>query len=251
MSLIPTLVEMLESGVHFGHRTSRWHPKMASYIFGARSGFHIIDLEKTQKALEDASSFIKQAVSRGGGVLFVGTKQQTKKIVEKYATECSMPYVTERWLGGTLTNFIQIKRSIKRLKMLKDQRDKGELQKYTKKERLLIDREIEEMQKKLGGIENMERVPNIAFLLDIRVDKTALEEAKYVGAKVVALCDTNVNPELVDYVIPANDDAVKSIELMCRVISDAVKAGNAEAQKNRMAKKEETAPRNAKTPSHN
>ena len=244
MALIPTLIEMLESGVHFGHRTSRWHPKMEKFIFGARTGFHVIDLEETQKQLEKAANFVKQAVSRGGNVLFVGTKEQTKKFVEKYATECNMPYVTERWLGGTLTNYSQIKQSLKRLKMLKDQRDKGELRKYTKKERLMIDREIVEMQHKLGGIEDMERVPNVVFILDIRMDKTALKEARHVGAKIVAVCDTNVNPDGVDYVIPANDDAVKSIEMMCRVISDSVKAGNVEAQKSRLAKKDEIAQKN-------
>lgn len=239
MANVPSLVEMLEAGVHFGHRTSRWHPKMDKYIFGARGGFHVIDLEVTQKELEKALDAVKGIVSRGGTVLFVGTKEQSKGLVEKYAKACNMPYVIERWLGGTITNFNQVKRTLKRLKTLRDQRDKGELRKYTKKEQILIGREIEEMETKVGGIVDMERIPEAIFVLDIRVDKTAVMEAKTVGVKVVGICDTNVNPEIVDYAIPANDDAVNSVEMMCRLASDAVKSGAAEAMQKRAAKKQE------------
>ena len=224
-----TLKEMLEAGMHFGHRTSRWHPKMREFIFGTTGGMHIIDLEKTQEMLEDALETIKGIVSRGGTILFVGTKPQAQPIITKYAEACSMPYVKERWLGGTLTNFHQIKHSLKRLKMLKDQRDKGELKKYTKKEQLMIGREIQDMERKLGGMENMTKVPEALFVVDVRNEKTALNEASVTGAKVIAMCDTNVNPDGVAKVIPANDDAVKSIELITKLVADAVKSGKAQA----------------------
>jgi small subunit ribosomal protein S2 len=228
---LPSMTDMLKAGVHFGHSTSRWHPKMKQFIHGSRSHVHIIDLEKTRKQLEEALLYIQGVVSRGGKVMFVGTKDQQKAIVQKYAESCEMPYVTERWLGGTLTNFHQIKKSIKRLRKLKDQRDKGELRKYTKKEQLLLGREIEDMQLKLGGIELLERVPDTLVALDVRVDKTAIEEAKVIGMNVVALCDTNVNPKLIDYIIPGNDDSVRSIDLICSLMADAVKIGKAERTK--------------------
>ncbi len=221
----PTLVEMLESGVHFGHQTSRWHPKMEPYIFGARGGIHIINLEKTQEMLPVALDFVKGVASRGGKILFVGTKSQAKDIIKKYAEECGQPYVINRWLGGTLTNFNQVKKSIKRLKTLKEQRDKGELRKYTKKEQLLLDREIEDLEETVGGIQDLTEIPEAIFVVDIRAEKTAVEEAHRTGCKVVAMVDTNVNPDNVDYLIPANDDAVKSIELITRLIAEAVKEG--------------------------
>ncbi len=228
MTTIPSLVELLKAGAHFGHQTSHWHPKMKPFIFGVRSGVHIINLEETQKALERALGFLKSIAARGGSVLFVGTKRQAQEIVKKYALECGMPYVNERWLGGTLTNFGQIKTSIKELKTLKDQRDKGELRKYTKREQLMIQRKIAEMEHKLGGIASLERAPDALFIFDVRNEKTALEEAKSMGIKVVAVCDTNVNPEA-DYIIPGNDDAVKAIELFARLAAEAVKEGATEA----------------------
>lgn len=231
MPNIPSLTDMLKAGMHYGHQISRWHPKMQEYIFGSRSGVHIIDLEKTQGQLEDALATVKEIASRGGIVLFVGTKTQAKSIVKKYADNCGMPYVTERWLGGTLTNFKQIKETIKRLKTLKDQRDKGELKKYTKKEQLLMEREIADIEMKMGGIENMARVPEAMFVVDVRNEKTAIAEANFTNTKVIAMCDTNVNPIHVDKVIPANDDAVKSIDLVCSLVCDAVKEGKAFAAK--------------------
>jgi small subunit ribosomal protein S2 len=221
----PSLIEMLESGVHFGHQTSRWHPKMEEFIFGARSGVHIIDLEKTQTQLANALSYIQGVAERGGTVMFVGTKKQAQDIVKKYAEECGMPYVIHRWLGGTLTNFGQIKHSLKRLKNLKEQRDKGELRKYTKKEQLLLSREIEDLEKKVGGIQDVTTVPDAMFVIDVRNEKTAVKEAKRTGVNVIALCDTNVNPKKIDYVIPANDDAVKSIELMTSLVASVIKEG--------------------------
>ncbi len=231
MATLPSVTDMLKAGVHYGHQISRWHPKMQNYIFGARSGVHIIDLEKTLSQLEDALSFVTDVVSRGGVVLFVGTKTQAKSIVKKYADHCGMPYVTERWLGGTLTNFKQVNATIKRLKTLKDQRDKGELKKYTKMEQLLMEREIADIEMKMGGIENMTRVPEAMFVVDVRNEKTAIQEAVFTNTKVIAMCDTNVNPKNVTKVIPANDDAVKSIDLICSLVCDAVKDGKAFALK--------------------
>ena len=231
MSKLPSLIEMLQAGMHFGHSTSRWHPKMGDFIFGERSGIHIIDLEKTQAQLEASLKKIKEITSRGGIVLFVGTKSQAKDIVKKYAQACSMPYVNERWLGGTLTNFKQLKNSLKRLTSLKDQRDKGELKKYTKKEQIIIAREIEDMDRKIGGIEKMTKVPEAIFVVDIRNEKTAVKEASVTKTKIIAMCDTNVNPLGVDAVIPANDDAIKSIEMVCKLVCDAVKEGKATAAK--------------------
>jgi len=211
--------------MHFGHKTSRWHPKMAPFIFGARSDVHIIDLEKTQTMMQDALEFLKGVAARGGLVLFVGSKSQAKSIVRKYAEQVGMPYVTERWLGGTLTNFAQIKKSLKRLKTLREQMEKGELRKYTKKERLLLQRELNDLEKKIGGIQNLERLPEAVFVIDIRTEKTAVAEAYDTKTKVVATCDSNVNPSKVDYIIPANDDAVKSIEMICHLAAEAIEEG--------------------------
>jgi len=171
-------------------------------------------------------------------VLFVGTKAQAHKIIEEAAQSCGMPYVNRRWLGGTLTNYPQIKHSIKRLKTLKDQRDKGELRKYTKLEQLMLSREIEELEEKVGGIQNMERLPDAMFVADTRTEKTAVEEASVVNVKVVALCDSNVNPSRVQYVIPGNDDAVKSVSMMTRLVAEAVNEGKSEAAKAVVVKEE-------------
>ena len=231
MANLPSLVDMLKSGMHFGHTTSRWHPKMKPFIFGARQGVHIINLEKTQEALSDALEFLKGIASRGGVVLFVGTKLQAKGPVQKYAEACGMPYVQNRWLGGTLTNFGQIKQTLKRMQMLKDQRDKGELKKYTKKEQLMISREIEEMEVKFGGIQHVARTPDAVFVIDVKTEKTAVQEAIVTGIPVVALCDTNINPDGITKIIPGNDDAVKSIELVCKLACDAIKDGKATVAK--------------------
>ena len=247
MLKLPSLTEMLEAGMHLGHKTSRWHPKMDPFIFGVRSGVHIINLEKTTGLLQDALNTITEITSRGGVVLFVGTKIQAKDIVKKYAEESGMPYVTERWLGGTLTNFKQIKDSIKRLKSLKDKRDKGELKKYTKKEQLLMSREIDELEIKVGGIQDMTRVPEAMFVIDVKNEKTAILEAKVTGTQVVAVCDTNINPIKIDKVIPANDDAVKSIEILSKLVCDAIKVGKANAAKIVTEKKEKIVVNTVKT----
>jgi len=239
MSKLPSLVEMLEAGMHFGHQTSRWHPKMQEYIFGERGGIHIINLEKTQELLPDSLEFLKGVAARGGNVLFVGTKKQARDMIKKYAEDCGMPYVINRWLGGTITNFSQVKHSLKRLKNLKEQRDKGELRKYTKKEQLLLNREIEDLERKVGGIQDMTKIPDAIFVMDIRTEKTAVEEASREGVKVVAVCDTNVNPDRIDYIIPANDDAVRSIELIMQMASEAIKEGKKAVGASAPKKKEE------------
>ena len=231
MSNIPSLTDMLKTGMHFGHQSSRWHPKMEDFIFAERSGVHIINLEKTQKQLEEALAFVQGIVARGGKVLFVGTKRQSQNIVKEYAEACSMPYVNSRWLGGTLTNFGQIKKVIKKFTKLKDQQAKGELKKYTKKEQLLISREIKELDVKVGGIESLDKIPEAIFIVDLRSEKTALNEAKYLGLKIIAMCDTNVNPIGIHYPIASNDDAVKSIDMVTALISEAAKEGKKNAVK--------------------
>lgn len=239
MPKIPSLEEMLKAGVHFGHRTSHWHPKMEPYIFTARGGVHIINLEETQKQLEDTLSYVKDIATRGGVILFVGTKRQAQQAVGEAAEKAGMPYVNGRWLGGTLTNFGEIRKLVKHYLKLKDQQDKDELKKYTKKERLMISREIADMEKKIYGIRNLESKPDAIFILDLRNEKTALQEAEHENIPVVALCDTNVNPIKVKQVIPANDDAVKSIEMMLDLVVQAIEEGKKEGTKlvNAAAKK--------------
>jgi len=233
MPKVPTLIEMLEAGVHFGHRTSKWHPNMKKFIFGAKNGIHIINLEETQKALEEAMAFCKQTTMRGGTVLFVGTKKQAAPIIEKYAADAKMPYITKRWLGGTLTNFAVIAQMLKKFKDLKRKHEKGELGKYTKLEQQKFGEQIEMLDTKIGGIQDMNRIPEAIFISDIHKDNTALAEATRRGIKIIATCDTNVNPRKVDYAIPANDDAVKSLELIVGAIASACKEGKAEWEANR------------------
>lgn len=227
-SKTPSLMELLQAGVHFGHQTSKWHPKMKKYLFGSRNGVHIINLEETQKGLEKAMAYVKSVTQRGGVVLFVGTKKQAVHHVEKAAISCEMPYVTNRWLGGTMTNFSIIAQQIRKFKDLKKKQERGELAKYTKLEQLRFSEEIEELDESIGGIQELTRIPEAILIFDIRKDKTALEEATRRSVKVVAVCDSNVNPNDVDYVIPANDDAVKSIELIATAMAQACKEGHDE-----------------------
>jgi len=225
MPIIPSLEEMLKAGVHFGHQAKRWHPKMEPYIFAERGGIHIINLEETQRLLKETLDHVKGVVSRGGLILFVGTKRQAQDPVAKEAIRCGMPYVHARWLGGTLTNFGEIKKLIRRLKMLREQNERGELKKYTKKEQLWFAREIEELTGKVGGIELLERMPEAVFVLDMHADKIAVHEAVVMKVPVIAICDTNVNPDDVDFIIPANDDASKSLALITKFMADAVIEG--------------------------
>lgn len=246
MPTIPSLEEMLKAGVHFGHQAQRWHPKMEPYIFAERGGIHIINLEETQRLLKETLDHVKGIASRGGLVLFVGTKRQAQEPVAKEASRCGMPYVHARWLGGTLTNFGEIKKLIRRLKMLREQNERGELKKYTKKEQLWFAREIEDLTGKVGGIEALERMPEAIFVLDMHSDKTAVLEAITMKVPVIALCDTNVNPDKVDFIIPANDDASKSLSLMAKVIADAIIEGRKAFETAKLA-----APQNVAAPVEN
>ncbi|MBI5077560.1 30S ribosomal protein S2 [Candidatus Falkowbacteria bacterium] len=221
-----TLQDLAKAGAHFGHQSSRWHPKMKQFIFAEKNGIHVINLEKTLEYLNAALEFVKKTVSEGGTVLFLGTKKQAQDIVKDAALACGMPYVIFRWLGGTLTNAHSILGLAKKLRKLKEAKASGELEaKYTKKERLNIDREIARLEIIVGGIERLEKIPNAIFIVDIKKEKTAISEANRKSVPVVAICDTNVNPDLVTYPIPGNDDAVSSIRLFVNLMAEAVKEG--------------------------
>lgn len=222
---IVTMKQLLETGVHFGHRTRRWNPKMARFIYTERNGVHIIDLQQTVKALETAYALIRDLVAQGNKVLFVGTKRQAQESIRQEATRCNMPYVNQRWLGGTLTNWQTIKERIDYLKDLEARREAGEFALLTKKESLMRDREIEKLNNRLGGIKNMERLPGVVFIIDVDNEDTAVQEADRLGIPIVATVDTNCDPDQIDYVIPANDDAIRAIRLMTSKVADAVLEG--------------------------
>lgn len=221
----PTIEEMLKAGMHFGHQTSKWHPKMKPYIFSERNGVHIIDLTKSQKMLEVALEFIEKFSQEGKTILFVGSKMQVKTRLKKMAEEVEMPYVCEKWLGGTLTNFAVIKRMVKKYQTLLNDKKSGKLSKYTKKEQLDFDREIVKLELKVGGLVNLTKLPDAVFIWDLKKEKTAVLEAKKKNIPMIAICDTNVDPEDVKYPIPSNDDATKTIKLVLNVVKEAVKAG--------------------------
>lgn len=214
--------EMAKAGLHFGHRTSRVNPKMKPYIAGIRNTIHLIDLEKTKEKLKEALDFIHQLVSENKLLLIIGTKVQAKEMVKNFAQELNIPYVTERWLGGTFTNFSVVKKRIEYFKDLERKKQEGELEKYPKKERLKIDKKLENFEKKFGGIKNMERLPDAIFVLDINKDNLAIKEARMKGIKVIAIAHTNVDPSLVDYPIPANDDAISSIQYILDKIKEVI-----------------------------
>jgi len=220
---MPTLEEMLKAGVHFGHQKSKWHPKMKPFIFTEKNGVHVINLEETQKQLELALQYVKETVSAGGTVLFVGTKKQAQQIVKDSAIACGSPFIVSRWLGGTLTNSSSVLGLAKKLRKFKEEVASGEVTKYTKKEQLNITREIVRLDEVVGGIEKLERIPDVIFIVDIKNEKTAVQEALRRGVPVIAICDTNVNPELVTLPIPANDDATNSIKLVVELMAAAVK----------------------------
>jgi small subunit ribosomal protein S2 len=237
MSVI-SMKALLESGVHFGHRTHKWDPAMKPYIFTERNGIHIIDLQKTSKAVEQAYNLVRDVVAEGGMLLFVGTKRQAQETIQEEATRCAMPYVTARWLGGMLTNWRTIRQRINELERLERMRDKGEFEFITKKEALILSRKIERLDILLGGIRNMGRLPDAIFVVDVHREDTAIHEANLLGIPVVALVDTNCNPANIDYVIPSNDDAIRAIKLLVGKIADAVIEGKAL----RKDEEEETAP---------
>lgn len=226
MPKIPELLLMLKSGLHFGHRESKWHPKMEPFIFTVRNGVHIIDLERTVESLKKSLDFVTNTVAKGGTILFLGTKRQAAPIVRKYAEEAGMPYVTERWLGGTLTNFSVIQSLVKKLKKLEDQEKSDDYEKkYNKKERLDFHNEIERLEQMVGGLRDMQKQPDALFVLDIKEEKTAIREANRMNIPTVAVVDTNANPETVTFPIPANDDATKAIDMLTKLFGEAVKEG--------------------------
>lgn len=224
-----TMREMLEAGVHFGHQTRFWNPKMAPYIFGHRNKIHVINLEKTLAMYQDAMKFIRQLSANRGTILFVGTKRQAREILAEEAARAGMPYVDQRWLGGMLTNFKTVKGSIKRLKDMEQTVAEGGLERMSKKEALLYARELEKLQKSIGGIKDMNGLPDALFVIDVGYHKIAVTEAKALGIPVVAVVDTNHSPEGVSYVIPGNDDSGRAIQLYARGAADAVLEGRANA----------------------
>jgi len=222
---MPSLLDMLKAGVHFGHLTSKWHPKMQPFIFTSRQGVHIINLEATHIQLQKALNFIAETVSRGGNVLFVGTKKQIQDIVKKKAEEVGMPYIHERWIGGMLTNFTVIGKMIARHQELGRMIEQNSFKNMTKKERLEKEREHSRLEGVIGGISKLQKIPDAIFMIDVRHEKTAIHEANKVGVPIIALCDTNVNPNDVQYSIAANDDAVGSVELILDFVGQAIKYG--------------------------
>ncbi|MGD7036489.1 30S ribosomal protein S2 [Methylotuvimicrobium buryatense] len=215
--------QMLEAGVHFGHQTRYWNPKMANYLFGARNKIHIINLEKSLPLFNDAMNYLGQMSANKGTILFVGTKKAARKAVAEEAKRCGMPYVDHRWLGGMLTNFKTIKKSINRLKELEAMKADGTLyHKFSKKEALGMERELEKLERSLGGIKDMKGVPDVLFILDVGYEKNAIGEAKKLGIPVVGIVDSNNSPESVDYIIPGNDDSIRAVKLYCESVADAV-----------------------------
>lgn len=234
-----TIEDLLLSGAHFGHLTRRWNPKMKRYIFMERNGIHIIDLKKTHELLLEARDAINRVVTEGRNILFIGTKKQAKEVIKNEASRCGMNYVTERWLGGMLTNFSTIRKSIKRLNGIIKMETDGTFENLQKKERLMLRREKEKLEKILGGIATMNKLPGAIFLIDVKKEHIAVDEARKLGIPIFAIVDTNCDPELVDYPIPANDDAVKSIELITRVIADSVLDSKHAAEMKKMSRDEE------------
>ncbi|MGI0483202.1 30S ribosomal protein S2 [Geminocystis sp. CENA526] len=224
MSVV-TLKELLDSGVHFGHQTRRWNPKMAPYIYTARNGVHIIDLVQTAQLMDDAYNYVKKAAENGKKVLFVGTKRQAAGIIAQEATRCGAFYINQRWLGGMLTNWDTIKSRVARLKDLEELEESGALDRRPKKEASVLRRELGKLQKYLGGIKDMRRVPDIVIIIDIRREHNAIKECEKLNLPVVSMLDTNCNPELVDFPIPANDDAIRSIKLIIGKLADAIYEG--------------------------
>jgi small subunit ribosomal protein S2 len=224
---VVAMKQLLETGVHFGHRTQRWNPKMKPYIFTERNGIHIIDLQQTLTSLEKVYGVVRDAVGEGGTVLFLGTKRQAQDSIEQQAQRCGMPYVNQRWLGGTLTNWRTIRERIDDLHSLEGRRDRGEFELLKKKEALGLTRKIEKLNHRLGGIKDMERLPDLLYIVDVRREATAVREANILGIPIIALVDTNCDPDVIDHIIPSNDDAIRAIKLISTKMADAVLEGQA------------------------
>jgi len=220
MSKTPKIEEMLKAGMHFGHRTNRWHPKMKPFIFTSKNGIYIINLKKTQEKLGEALDFMEKLVSEGKSILFVGTKNQVAGPLQKMAIEINQPYIVGKWLGGYLTNFPVVKKSVKKYLDLIEKKESGKLEKYTKKERLEFDREIEKLKIRVGGLTSLNKLPDALFVWDIKEEETAIKEAQQKNIPIIAICDTNVNPVEVNYPIPGNDDATKTISLILDSIKE-------------------------------
>ena len=222
---VVAMKQLLEAGVHFGHQTRRWDPRMAEYIFQARNGIHIIDLQKTSKKLDEAYAFVKEQAEEGKDILFVGTKKQAQECMKEAAVKCGMYYVDQRWLGGMLTNFETIRSRVQRLKDLETMQEDGTFDVLPKKEVILLKKEMEKLERNLGGIKEMEELPGVIFLVDPKKERIAILEAKKLGIPVIGLVDTNCNPEEVDYAIPGNDDAIRAVKLIADVMANAVIEG--------------------------
>lgn len=222
-----TMKQMLETGVHFGHQTRRWNPKMRPYIFGARNGIHIIDLQQTVQLFRTAYDKMADVVAKGGKVLFIGTKRQAQEAVANEAAKAQQYYVTNRWMGGTLTNFVTIQKSIDRLKKLESMFADGSINRYQKKEILMLEREMHKLEESLGGIKNMDKLPQIAFIIDPHREEIAVKECRKLGIPIIAVTDTNCDPDNIDYIIPGNDDAIRAIKLFVTAFGEACQEGDA------------------------
>ena len=222
---VVSMKQLLETGVHFGHRTQRWNPKMKPYIFTERNGIHIIDLQQTIVALAQTCDIVRDTITPGGSILFLGTKRQAQDSIEQQALRCGMPYVNQRWLGGTLTNWRTIRRRIDDLLELEERRDRGEFELLKKREALGLTRKIEKLNYRLGGIKEMKKLPDLLFIVDVRREATAVHEANILGIPIIALVDTNCDPDIIDHLIPSNDDAIRAIKLISTMMADAVLEG--------------------------
>ncbi|MBX7071195.1 MAG: 30S ribosomal protein S2 [Microthrixaceae bacterium] len=225
MAAVVTMKQLIDAGVHFGHQTRRWNPKMQRFIHGEQNGIYIIDLRITLQRIEQAYTFTRDLVADGGNILFIGTKRQAQDSVEGYATKCGMPYVNQRWLGGMLTNFETISKRIAKMKEYQRMRDSGEFDSMPKKEALLLSRELVKLERNLGGMRHLEKAPDAVFILDTKKEDIAVTEANKLGIPIVAVVDTNCDPDVIQYVIPGNDDAIRAGDLMARIICDAVEEG--------------------------
>ncbi len=230
-----TMKQLLEAGVHFGHQTRRWDPKMSPYIYGERNGIHIVDLRQTVTQVADAMAFVRQIAVDGGSVLFVGTKKQAQAAVAEAATRSGQPYVNYRWLGGMLTNFQTIQKRVFYMKELRRLEETGEMNNLLKKERLKLRRELEKLEQNLGGVSEMSRLPDAVFIVDVNTEATAVREADRLGIPIIALVDTNSDPDPIDYVIPGNDDAIRAADLICSALADSIVEGKQVASKKQPA----------------
>ena len=242
MAPVVTMKQLLEAGVHFGHQTRRWNPKMKRFIYGERNGIYIIDLQQTLTRIETAYTYVRDLVADGGTILFIGTKKQAQDPISEAADGCGMPYINERWLGGMLTNFTTISGRVKKMQEYQRMRAAGDFEAMPKKEALMISRELEKLERNLGGIRNMTKLPDAVFIIDTKKEHIGVVEANKLKLPVVAVVDTNCDPDLIDFVIPGNDDAIRSGTLMCRIISDAVKEGRFIGERRGTAKPQPVVP---------